>query len=353
MSFFDYGNTRLRAKVSRLLSMRLLDRLSETASMDVFLSALTKTSYQSVVEEAYATAHGLECAENALTMDMVKLAGDLKKYYSEQSAEYIQLILNRYDLLNIMVILRGLNHHLPSAEIKRSLFMMGSISKPILMTLAESLNTADAINKMISFQMPLSFPLMQFLREKKAITDDTVNFFLQRWVYQDLFSHLDLRDENARILSAVMKTEIDCANLLAIIRWKITRKEVKLGMDELMARMIPDGSLSIQKLKHAAEISTLKEMILSIRSLPYYSVLNQALFEYDQHKRASAFENALDLYQAKNNVRLIKSNPLGIGVPIGFLSLKNYEVRNLRWIAYGIHFGFTPQIIKDGLQGVI
>jgi vacuolar-type H+-ATPase subunit C/Vma6 len=353
MSFFDYGNTRLRARLSHLLSIRLLERLSETTNVDALLSALTKTAYQSVVEEAYATTHGLECVENALILDMVKIAEDLKKYYSDKSAEYMQLILNRYDLMNMMLILRGLIHHIPSAEIKRSLTFIGNIPNTILMNLAESLNVMDAINKMVSFQLPLSFPLMQLLREKKAITEEIVSYFLRQWYYRDLFSHLDLKDENARILSDVMKTEIDCTNLLAIFRWRISRNDVKLGINELMVAMIPDGHQSIQKLEHFANILTLKEMILSMRSLPYYSSLNQALLEYDHNKRLSTFENALDLYQAKKHGSLIKSNPLGIGVPIGFLSLKNYETQNLRWIAYGIHFGFDPQIIKDGMQRVM
>jgi vacuolar-type H+-ATPase subunit C/Vma6 len=114
--------------------------------------------------------------------------------------------------------------------------------------------------------------------------------------------------------------------------------------------MIPDGHLSIKKLEQVARNSTLKEMILSMRPFPFYSFLNQALFEYDQNKQASCFENAFDAYQAKNQVRLVKSNPLGIGVPIGFLAYKNIEIRNLRWIAYGIHFRFEPLTIKNGIQ---
>jgi vacuolar-type H+-ATPase subunit C/Vma6 len=155
MSFFDYGNTRLRARLSRMLSVRTLERLSESINIEAFLSALLKTPYKSVVEEAYATSHGLECAENALAMDLIKINEDLKKYYSEKSAEYIKLILDRSDLMNVMVILRGLIHQLTSEEIKRSLVLIGTIPNTILMTLAESLTVTVAINKMVSFQLKI------------------------------------------------------------------------------------------------------------------------------------------------------------------------------------------------------
>jgi vacuolar-type H+-ATPase subunit C/Vma6 len=292
----------------------------------------------------------LECAENALAIDMVKVTEDLKKYYSDESAVYIQLILRRYDLMNIMVILKGLIHHQASVEIKGSLVLIGSIPNTILMTLAESITITNAINKMISFKLPYAFPLMQFLREKKTVSSEAVNRFLRKWYYRDLFSHLDLKDENAQIFFEQIKTEIDCFNLLMVIRWKITRNENKVGIKEFITEMIPDGHLSIRKLEQIARISTLKEMILSMQTFPFYSSINQALSEYDQNKQTSCFENAFDAYQVKNRIRLEKSNPLGIGVPIGFLAYKNVEIRNLRWIAYGIHFRFEPQTIKNGIQ---
>jgi V/A-type H+-transporting ATPase subunit C len=350
MSFFDYGNTRLRARLSRMLSVRTLERLSESINIEAFLSALLKTPYKSVVEEAYATSHGLECAENALAMDLIKINEDLKKYYSEKSAEYIKLILDRSDLMNVMVILRGLIHQLTSEEIKRSLVLIGTIPNTILMTLAESLTVTVAINKMVSFRLPFALPLMQFLREKKAISSENINVFLRKWYYRDLFSRLDLKNENAKMFSEQIKTEIDCINLLMIMQWRFARNEKKLETNELIAEMILIGHLSVQNLEKVARNTTLKEMILSLQNYPYYSCLNQALIEYDHNKQISSFEKAFDAYQIKNQVRLIKSDPLGIGVPIGFLAHKNIEIRNLRWIAYGVHFGFESQTIKNGIQ---
>jgi vacuolar-type H+-ATPase subunit C/Vma6 len=207
MAYFDYGNTRLRARLSHILPVRTLERLSESTTIDGFLSALSKTSYQSAVEEASAISHGLECAENALAIDMIKITGDLRKYYSDESAEYMQLILLRYDLMNVMVILRGLINHLASEEIKRSLVLIGLIPKTILMTLAESSNVPNAINKMVTFKLPYAFPLMQFLREKKVVSSEAVNRFLRKWYYHDLFSHLDSKDENAQIIFEQIRTE--------------------------------------------------------------------------------------------------------------------------------------------------
>jgi vacuolar-type H+-ATPase subunit C/Vma6 len=42
MSTFDYGNTRLRARLSRLLAKETLEELTRADNMDGFLSLLIK-----------------------------------------------------------------------------------------------------------------------------------------------------------------------------------------------------------------------------------------------------------------------------------------------------------------------
>ena len=43
MALYDYGNTRLRARISRLQSIQTLESFSDLTSIDSFVSSLTKT----------------------------------------------------------------------------------------------------------------------------------------------------------------------------------------------------------------------------------------------------------------------------------------------------------------------
>jgi len=44
---------------------------------------------------------------------------------------------------------------------------------------------------------------------------------------------------------------------------------------------------------------------------------------------------------------LIRKDPLGIGVPLGFIALKINEIANLRWVARGVQVGLSPLEIKS------
>jgi vacuolar-type H+-ATPase subunit C/Vma6 len=46
----------------------------------------------------------------------------------------------------------------------------------------------------------------------------------------------------------------------------------------------------------------------------------------------------------------ISKDPLGIGVLMGYLALKENEVSNIRWIAYGISMEMSPAAIQAELE---
>ena len=54
MSDYDYGNARLRAMKSRLLSWRELETLINIDNLQGLIAALTKTAYRKPVEAALA-----------------------------------------------------------------------------------------------------------------------------------------------------------------------------------------------------------------------------------------------------------------------------------------------------------
>mgnify|MGYP001559071884 CR=1 FL=1 len=79
MSDFDYGNARLRAMKSRLLSRRTLESLAEAASVQGLITALTNTAYREAVEAALARSTvelaGMDCLAEALRNDLGATVG--------------------------------------------------------------------------------------------------------------------------------------------------------------------------------------------------------------------------------------------------------------------------------------
>jgi vacuolar-type H+-ATPase subunit C/Vma6 len=64
----------------------------------------------------------------------------------------------------------------------------------------------------------------------------------------------------------------------------------------------------------------------------------------------SVFERHLKRQRLKWMSGAMVKDPLGIGVPTGYLALKVNEVNNLGWIAQGIHMGLKAENIRTELE---
>ena len=89
MALYDYGNTRLRARLSRLQSIETLETFSDLTSIDSLISALTKTSYQESIETALTYAHGYSCVAEAMRSELNRLQVVDKDYENMEVDEML------------------------------------------------------------------------------------------------------------------------------------------------------------------------------------------------------------------------------------------------------------------------
>jgi vacuolar-type H+-ATPase subunit C/Vma6 len=71
---------------------------------------------------------------------------------------------------------------------------------------------------------------------------------------------------------------------------------------------------------------------------------------YAQSGRLSDLEKRFQHFQKQWLVSQIAKDPLGIGVLLGFLALKENEVSNIRWISNGISMDLNPDVIRADLE---
>ena len=85
---------------------------------------------------------------------------------------------------------------------------------------------------------------------------------------------------------------------------------------------------------------------------PYEPPLRAGLGAYMRSARLGEFEGHLRGFRLRWMARLIATDPLGIGVPLGYSALKVNEVANLRWVAQGINLGLDADAITAELEFV-
>ncbi len=352
MALYDYGNTRLRARLSQLLPVEKLESFTDFKSIDSLISALTKTPYQESIERALTFAHGYECINQAMKFASAEILNDLMSFYHDDEKVMIRMIFFRYDLQNLKVIFRGIIHKIPVDQMTSSFTYMGTISDSVLKDLAKSENPEDAINRMVVFQLPVAQSLLRLRSSKKELTSSDIELAMEKWYFREIGNMLTGNSEDVQLLRKFYQVEADIFNFNTVLRFVSSDSGQEVIGGELKDFLVETGYLRKSRLLFESHNNKIEKLITDLYATRYGPYLRQAMHCYQDTKLLSEFENQMRMYFLNWAARLPRLQPLGIGVAIGYMALKRSEIKNLRWIAKGIVSGFEPAYIRENLERV-
>jgi V/A-type H+-transporting ATPase subunit C len=355
MSDFDFGNARLHAMKSRLLSKHELDTLADNTSLPGLIAALARTSYRKPVEAALTRASGLECINEALRLDLTGTLGNIRSFYQDQAADMVAVVLRTYDIHNLKTILRGLAKNIPPGDILPVLLPVGDLNYFTLSDLTRASGPRGAIDILASMNFPIARPLLRLRVEHPGADVFDMELALDQWYFREAYSYLKDTAQTDETLFATLKLDADIVNLLTVLRFAHAPTERKLpgsrsGLLETHHLFVGPGRLSFATLSRAASEVTVKAAVETLARTPFEGPLRKGLEAYAQSDRVSSFEKQLRKFRLDWTIRLIAKDPLGIGVLIGYLALKINEIGNIRWIANGINLGLKPNAIRLELE---
>jgi len=350
MDGYDYGNTRLRARLADLLGMEQMASFCDIRTIDGFITMLTKTPHRESIEYALTFSHGYACVTQALQRELDVTRQDLLRFYSGAAAENISLFFLRNDLKNVKAILRGLSHRNPFDEIIASFNTLGTIPNTELMQIAKSGNVDDAISKMVVYRLAIAQPLLELKAEQAEPSTAEIDNRLEQWHFSQMAEQIKGRGEDLRLLSEYNAMEADIVNLNTVMRFI----SAPAAEEELPGRaedyLIPQGNIPLARWRALADSAAPQEVINGLSNTRYKKDLRIGLDCYRNTGDLSEFEANMRTHLLRWLARLPRRFPLGIGVPLGFIARKLNEIRNLRWIAQGIIAGFEPAFIRENLE---
>lgn len=350
MALYDYGNTRLRARLSELLPIDHLESFAGLYSIDSLISALTKTPYKESIEEALTYAHGYECVNQAMKIASAKIYDDLMNFYRQDTQSKIQMIFYRSDLQNLKAVFRGVLHQIPLEQITQSFSHMGTISENVLQQLVKSEDLDELINRLAVFQLPVSHPLLELRNEQSLINSSDIEVAMEKWYFHEIKKLLRGNLEDIRLLREFYQIEADIVNLNTALRFVGSeRGHAEMG-DRIGEYWIDGGSLSVERWMELVSISRVEKLVQGLFNTRYKPFLSEAINCYQSTKMLSEFETQMRMYLLTWLSGLPRSFPLGIGVPMGYVALLRSEIKNIRWIAKGIVSGFSPDYIREKLE---
>lgn len=355
MAGYEYGNARLRAMKSRLLSSQQMAELAGSQQLDSLILGLTRSPYQSALDAALVRAVGLEAIDLALRQDLVQTVRKIRGFFDETADRLVGLNLCAYDVHNLKAILRGLASSAAASDIMAALLPIGELSEPVLAELANAADPRVAIDLLASMRQPLAHPLLELRARLPGVTIEEMELTLDQWRFSYIHDQLSDIGGDQDIFKSAIALDADLTNLLTVFRMAYAPAErdvisARLQLDGLRAIFVRGGRISLDLLVHASEQNTLDSAIDLLSHTVYAEPLRSGLGAYQRTRRLSELEKHLRYFRLGWMNSLFSRDSLGIGVMLGYLALKTSEVSNLRWIAHGISVGLKVDDLRAELE---
>mgnify|MGYP000843554774 FL=1 len=355
MAGFEYGNARLRAMKSRLLARGDYQALAGSGTLERLLTALTRTPYQEAVEATLVRGGELVAISAAFSHDLLATVRRIRGFFEEPECQAVAIALRMYDVHNVKAILRGLDNKVPPNEIRSAQLPAGDLSEDVLAELAQAPDPRAAVDLMASLRIPLARPLVRARAGHPSAEIPELELALDRWYFEGAFAELGDGLPGAACLKDALALEADLINLLTVLRLAYTPSDTPLLLERFHAGDLRDlwvgpGRLSFDVLAHAASQPSLEGAVKSLEDTPYGAVLASGLDAYRRSHLLSDLERRLLRHRLHWRAGLIRQDPLGIGVLLGYLALKINEIGNLRWVAHGINNGLPADRLMEGLE---
>ena len=141
---YGYGNARVRAMKSRLLDARAYGDLLAATSIDMVIEMLVRTAYRETIEATLVKYGGVKCVAEALRLDLARTVGRIKLFFEGRPRALVALLLSRWDMRNLMAVLRGQARGVPAEEILDALVPAGPVRSRVVLTRLAGGHVSDA-----------------------------------------------------------------------------------------------------------------------------------------------------------------------------------------------------------------
>lgn len=349
---YGYGNARVRAMRGRLLDARAYGDLLGATSIDMVIETLMRTAYRETIESTLVKYGGVKCVAEALRLDLGRTIGKIKLFFDGQPRALVGMLLSRWDIKNLMAVLRGQSRGVPAEEILGALVPAGELTEVELLEMARQPTLRATADLMFTWQLPYAGALGEALRTSGGDLADTETR-LNRLRYREALAWLG-RAMNERLVREMLEGEIDVANLTTLIRLlsvadRRAKLQARYGSADPMALLIEGGGLSPRLLSALSAAQDVESMVHGLSGTPYGTVLMNRWETYRESADAAVLERGLEKFLVLKGIRMFHRDPLSIAIPIGYIWAKANEVVNVRLIAQGKALGWDRDSIQKEL----
>ncbi len=350
-SGFEYGNARLRARKADLFAEVDYDRLLGR-DVDGLVSALADGPYRSDVQAAIPRYRGLPALHHALSANLARTLLGIRGFYGGEAGELVELLLRRTDPRNLVALVRAQVRRTPADEALELVVPAGALDAVACAEIARQPDLRAAVELLVAWGVPDPEVARAIRRAVPAYerTGDLAG--LEHAVVRACAAAdargLDAIPSTAWPLERVLRAEADRANVVLTLRLRDAREDGESLVDE--DPFVPGGSIRPQILSWVVAARTRDQAVAALGAARLPPSWADAVADWGSDGDLVLLERRLEVAATLDSIALFReADPLGIAVPVAFMSAKENEVRNLRLLGHGARLGLAPGLLWEEL----
>jgi vacuolar-type H+-ATPase subunit C/Vma6 len=365
MSEYDYANARIRGLRSRLLAPHDFDALLAQPTVEGLLAALASTDYGPDLEAARQrpSAVGgdphLRLLDEAVAGNLARRLRGLRGYFTAPAAgrptrasQLLAVLFARYDVQNVVAVLRGLAAGAAPREIDAALLPAGDLDASQLRELAGLPDVPACVAHLAHWELDWAGALATALPAYQETTAagggpralPALELALRRGFAEWAARALVGRDPNTALVRDLLALEADAANVSAVLR--LRRAGIRPEPPALAALLVPRGMVPAEALTALLAERALADAVGALRRTPLRRVLAVGAPQGAGLDEAVALELAVERYLARWAHAQVYRDPLGIGLAVAYHAAKVEEARALRLLARGLTSGWPRERLR-------
>jgi V/A-type H+/Na+-transporting ATPase subunit C len=148
---FVYGNTRLRARKAELLGAAEYEALLGR-DLEGLVEALTASAYRADLEAALAvTGADRRALNEALRRHLARALEGLRAFYEGSARELVDLLLSRFDLHNLLTLVRGRVRGQAAEEVLANVLPLGALGGAPAQEIASQPELARTVDLLVAW----------------------------------------------------------------------------------------------------------------------------------------------------------------------------------------------------------
>ncbi|PID58645.1 hypothetical protein CSB45_03625 [candidate division KSB3 bacterium] len=332
---YAYPNAKVRALKGRLLSDKTFRALLNCERPEDVLNVLRTTDYA----EALRELPGTDVSTLQLSLILYRsLFGDYEKTVRslDRSLQpFFILLYQQYELTNLKTILRGVFSQAAVEEVQALLLPTERytlFSKNALLAL-HTVQELIAYLQDSVFHYPLNQALRRFEEEGEIFP---LEMALDLHYYQTLWEAMrKLPRGEEKIIRKLLGIRIDILNVAWIVRFK---EEYRLSFEEILNYTIHHGAyFRLQDRQLLSKAKNAGEVLDVLRQSVYGKALPEQIQDF------STLHILLNRYLLAQIRSYFSGNPFQIGVILGYLWIKEFEIDDIISIVEAKRYGLSPE----------